>query len=75
MVERSKSFVPVLVNVESAVELAAQYNVSSTPAIVYVAPGGKSLAMTIDVVPPDEVLADMDSAIAALARPPADDEK
>ena len=74
MVEKSKSFERVLVNVDTEAELAGQYNVGTTPTIVYVAPGGKALAMTIDVVPADEVLADMESALAALARP-ADDDK
>ena len=75
MVEKSKSFVPVLVNAETEVELAGQYNVGSTPTIVYVAPGGKALAVTIDVVTPEEALADMESALAALARPAEDDAK
>ena len=60
-------------NKEAEPELAGQYNVESTPTIVYVAPGGKALAVTIDVVTPDEALADMDSALAALARPPEEE--
>jgi thioredoxin-like negative regulator of GroEL len=71
VVEKSKSFERVLVNVDTEAELAAQYNVGTTPTIVYVAPGGKALAMTIDVVPADEVLADMESALA----PPAEEAK
>jgi thioredoxin-like negative regulator of GroEL len=72
VVAKSKSFEPVLVNIETEPELAGQYNVSSTPTIVYVAPGGKALAVTIDAVEPDEALADMDAALAALARPAED---
>jgi thioredoxin-like negative regulator of GroEL len=72
VVEKSKSFERVLVNVDTEAELAGQYNVGTTPTIVYVAPGGKALAMTIDVVPADEILADMDSALTALARPAED---
>jgi hypothetical protein len=75
VVEKSKSFEGVLVNIETEPELAGQYNVGTTPTIVYVAPGGKALAMTIDVVTPDEALADMESALAALARPAEDDAK
>ena len=66
---KSKSFEPVLVNLRQAKELGAKYAVATTPTIVYVAPGGKAVAMTIDVVAADEALADMDSALAALARP------
>ena len=75
MVEKSKSFERVLVNVDTEAELAGQYNVGTTPTIVYVAPGGKALAMTIDVVTPEEALADMESALAALTRPAEDDAK
>lgn len=74
VVEKSKSFIPVLVNVEAEQELAGTYNVGTTPTIVYVAPGGKALVVTIDAVTPDEALADMDAALVALARP-ADDAK
>ncbi len=69
MVEKSKSFIPVLVNADAEVELAATYNIGSTPTIVYVAPGGKALVVTLDVVTPEEALADMDAALVALTRP------
>jgi hypothetical protein len=73
VVEKSRSFVPVLVNADAEQDLTGQYGVGTTPTIVYVAPGGKSLAVTIDVVTADEALADMESALSALAR--VDDER
>ena len=69
VVAKAKSFEPVLVDLRQAGGLVEKYGVAVTPTIVYVAPGGKAVAITIDVVSADEALADMDSALAATARP------
>ena len=60
-------------NTDAEQALAGQYNVGTTPTIVYVAPGGKALVVTIDVVTADDALADMDAALSALAT--VDDER
>ena len=73
VVEKSRSFVPVLVNADVEQDLTGRYSVVSMPTIVYVAPGGRELAVTIGVVNADEALVDMDAALAALPR--KDDER
>jgi thiol-disulfide isomerase/thioredoxin len=68
VVAKSKAFEPVLVNVSRSKDLAAKYGIATTPTIVYAVPGGSAVAKTIDVVAPAEALADMDGALAALAK-------
>lgn len=66
VVEAAKAFDPVLVDITAQSELAAKYAIQVTPTVIYAAPDGTGLVMTIDAVTADEILADMASA----QRPP-----
>lgn len=74
VVAAAKAFDPVLVNTKTAKELAARYAIQVTPTVIYAAPDGKALVMTIDAVGADEVLADMASALDR-PKPESDESK
>jgi thiol:disulfide interchange protein len=62
IVAHSKSFVPVLVDVDKSADLAKKYNVDAIPVVLFLSPRGKVLARSVGYLQPQQLLKLMDEA-------------
>ena len=62
IVNAATNWVSVKVDVDEHQDLARQYNVSTIPTIVFIAPGGEELSRFSGFVPPQAMLQQMEKA-------------